>query len=205
MIRWRASYFWVAAGLILVATASAPAFPQEVERPRVEARERIERPLADDGRTDVERALAGETAAQNPEGQETVESILREQEQLLRGKRFSYDPSGRRDPFRSLYEHLAFVTKGPRPKGIAGMLVTEVDLVGTVSDNGGGDVAFFIGSDNKGYFLKVGDDVYDGTLIAVDPNSGSVTFRQQVDDPRLIKPYRDVVKQLVPLEDMANE
>ena len=85
------------------------------------------------------------------------------------------------------------------------MLVTEVDLVGTVRDNRDGDVAFFMGSDNKGYFLKLGDDVYDGTLIAVNPNSGSVTFRQQVDDPRLIKPYRDVVKQLVPLEDMANE
>ena len=193
MIRWRASFFWIAAGLILVATASAPAFPQEAEMPD-----------AADGKTAVEQALAGETA-RNAEGEETVETILREQEQLLRGKRFSYDPSNRRDPFRSLYEHLAFVSKGPRPRGIAGMLVTEVDLVGTVRDNRGGDVAFFIGSDNKGYFLKVGDDVYDGTLIAVDPSSGSVTFRQQVDDPRLIKPFRDVVKQLVPLEDMANE
>jgi hypothetical protein len=48
----------------------------------------------------------------------------------------------------------------------------------------------------------VGDEVYDGTLIAVSPTTGSVTFRQQVDDPRLIKPYRDVVKRLVPLEGM---
>jgi hypothetical protein len=33
-------------------------------------------------------------------------------------------------------------------------------------------------------------------LIAIDTRNGTVTFRQQVDDPRLIKPYRDVVKRL---------
>ena len=36
--------------------------------------------------------------------------------------------------------------------------------------------------------------------LLVDPVSGAVTFRQQVDDPRLIKPYRDVVKRLTPVE-----
>ena len=56
------------------------------------------------------------------------------------------------------------------------------------------------GSDNKGYFLRVGDLVYDGTVIAVDPRLGTLTFRQKVDDPRLIKPYRDIVKRLVPHE-----
>jgi hypothetical protein len=48
--------------------------------------------------------------------------------------------------------------------------------------------------------------VYDGSVIAIDTAAGSVTFRQQVDDPRLIKPYRDVVKRLVPQgEEKANE
>jgi len=48
--------------------------------------------------------------------------------------------------------------------------------------------------------------VYDGSVIAIDPSAGAVTFRQQVDDPRLIKPYRDVVKKLVPPgEEKANE
>jgi len=28
-----------------------------------------------------------------------------------------------------------------------------------------------------------------------------VTFRQQVEDPRQIKPYRDVVRKLVPLDE----
>ncbi len=38
-------------------------------------------------------------------------------------------------------------------------------------------------------------------MIAIDPATGSVTFRQQVDDPRQIKPYRDVVRKLVPLDE----
>ncbi len=135
---------------------------------------------------------------------ETVEKILREQEQVLSGRGFTYDPQGRRDPFQSLWERVP-VRPGPRPKGIAGMLVSEIDLVGIVRDPTGGDVAFVIGSDNKGYFLRIGDQVYDGTVIAIDPATGTVTFRQYVDDPRLIKPYRDVVKRLAPLEEMGNE
>jgi hypothetical protein len=142
----------------------------------------------------------------NKAGEATVEEILKQQEQLLSGQRFSYDPAGRRDPFRSLLEEVGLKKKGPRPKGVAGMLVTELDLVGIVKDSGGADMAFVIGSDNRGYFLKSGDEVYDGSLMGIDPRAGTATFRQQVDDPRLIKPYRDVVKRLVPLEEeKANE
>jgi len=131
------------------------------------------------------------------EGKAVVDQILKDKEDLLSGKRFSYDPGGRRDPFRSLLEQVSS-RKGPRPKGIAGMLIGEVDLVGTVRDPKG-NVAFFKGSDNKGYFLHVGDEIYDGQIMAIDPSSGTVTFRQHVDDPRQIKPYRDIVKRLTPL------
>lgn len=173
MIR-RTGWLLAAMGLILLLAASAPAFPQDDSAP-------------------------AEGDAQATGDSEAVETILREQEQLLRGQRFTYDPAGRRDPFMSLIEEVR-MSEEKRPKGIAGMLVAEVDLVGTIKDRSGGDIAFFMGSDNKGYFLRVGDEVYDGTLIAVSPTSGTVTFRQEVDDPRQIKPYRDVVKRLVPLE-----
>ena len=89
--------------------------------------------------------------------------------------------------------------------GAAGMLVGEMDLVGIVKDQGGNDMGLLIGSDNKGYFLRVGDSVFDGTVIAVDSRLGTVTFRQQVDDPRVIKPYRDVVKRLVPEDEESEE
>lgn len=174
---------WVLAvvALGIVVAASAPAFPQ------------------DPGAADPGAAQAP-PADTRSDGEKTVETILRQQEEILTGQRFSYDPSGRRDPFRSLYEDLAERKKGPRPRGVAGMLVTEVELSGIVDDAQGGNVAVFRGTDNKGYFLRIGDEVYDGTLLAIDPRSGSVTFRQQVDDPRLIKPYRDVVKRLVSVD-----
>ena len=105
-----------------------------------------------------------------------------------------------------MLEEVGLKKKGPRPKGVAGMMVTELDLVGIVKDSSGADMAFVIGSDNRGYFLKSGDEVYDGSLMGIDSRQGTATFRQQVDDPRLIKPYRDVVKRLVPLEEeKANE
>ena len=50
-----------------------------------------------------------------------------------------------------------------RPPGIEGMSLDEIDLTGIV-ENPGGDVAYFTGSDNKGYFLRVGQRVYKATM-----------------------------------------
>jgi hypothetical protein len=75
-----------------------------------------------------------------------------------------------------------------------------VDLVGIVQ-KGKGALAFFNGSDNKGYFLKVGDVLYDGKIIRIDRRTGTVVFRQDINDPRSIKPYRDVTKKLTPAEE----
>ena len=146
----------------------------------------------------VPGAVAGLPAPdEKSEGSAVVEKILKEKEDLLSGKRFVYDPAGRRDPFRSLLDQVS-AFHGPRPKGIKGMLISEAELVGTVKDPRG-DIAFFKGSDNKGYFLHVGDELYDGRIISINPETGTVTFRQQVDDPRQIKPYRDITKRVTPL------
>lgn len=183
---------WLAvAGLIAAAGLTAPARAEDAK------------PNAQAASSDASKAQA---EAQQKEGQQTVETILRQQEDLLAGRQFSYDPGGRRDPFRSLLEETAMRRKGPRPRGVAGMLVSELDLTGIVRDASGGNIAVVMGTDNKGYFLRVGDEVYDGSVIVVDASAGTVTFRQQVDDPRLIKPYRDVVKRLVAEgEEKANE
>lgn len=172
--------------LLLLVAASAPAFPQEPE------------PSAESAEAGAAADEVGDSA--------TVERILEQQEELLRGQHFSYEPQGRRDPFQSLYEVVNRPPEGQRPPGIRGMLVAELDLDGIVKDGTGGDIAFFKGSDNKGYFLRVGDGVYDATLIAIDTRKGVVTFRQKVDDPRMIKPYRDVVMRLAPgNEERMNE
>ncbi|HEX5044075.1 MAG TPA: hypothetical protein VFV75_14295 [Candidatus Polarisedimenticolaceae bacterium] len=212
----RLGWILVVAGLTAIAAVSAPAFPagkDMVNRAKDAAAAAGSGTAARAGATAAAPAPAAKSPASGAPadpaikaGEATVEEILKQQEQLLSGQRFSYDPAGRRDPFRSLLEEVAVKKKGPRPKGVAGMLVTELDLVGIVKDSGGADMAFVIGSDNRGYFLKSGDEVYDGSLMGIDPRAGTATFRQQVDDPRLIKPYRDVVKRLVPLEEeKANE
>lgn len=176
---------WLAtvAALILVASFSAPAFPLTQEDPDAAA-------------APEDLPVQQDDAA--------VQEILRQQEELLRGQRFAYDPENRRDPFRSLVENVPRSGDKPRPPGVAGMLVGEIDLTGIVRDDAGGSMAFFVGSDNKGYFLHVGERVYDATLFSIDGDKGEVVFRQEVDDPRQIKPYRDVVRRLLPLDEESN-
>ena len=139
-------------------------------------------------------------AAKTPQDTETINRIMQDNEAMLSGRGFTYDPAGRRDPFRSLVDAMNSIGKGPRPRGIAGMLISEVDLVGIVQ-KGKSHIAFFNGSDNKGYFLKVGDTLYDGKIIRIDRNTGTVVFRQDINDPRSIKPYRDVSKRLTTAEE----
>ena len=125
----------------------------------------------------------------------TIDLIREEREAVLTGTHFTYDQAGRRDPFRSLVENVRIKGEGERPEGIEGMLITEVDLVGIISSPRG-QIAFMHGSDNRGYFMRKGDDLYDGRIVDIDRSAGRVTFRQRVDDPREIKPYRDIIKKL---------
>jgi Tfp pilus assembly protein PilP len=156
----------------------------------------------------VPRVLADDPAANAPaagtapagQDAETINKIMQDNEAMLSGRGFTYDPAGRRDPFRSLVDAANTAGKGPRPRGIAGMLISEVDLVGIVQ-KGKGALAFFNGSDNKGYFLRVGDTLYDGKITRIDRRTGTVVFRQDINDPRSIKPYRDVTKRLTTAEE----
>lgn len=125
----------------------------------------------------------------------TIDRIRQEGEAVMMGIHWSYDPAGRRDPFRSLVERVVIKGEGERPDGIEGMLISEVDLVGIITSPRG-DLAFLNGSDNRGYFLYVGDGLYDGLVQDIDRASGRVVFRQRVEDPREIKPYRKVIKRL---------
>ena len=138
-------------------------------------------------------AAPGEQGSGASGGSDTINRIKQGNEAMLSGRGFTYDPAGRRDPFRSLVDALNSQVKGPRPRCIP-------DLVGIVQ-KGKGYIAFFNGSDNKGYFLRVGDAVYDGKIIRIDRRTGSVVFRQDVNDPRSIKPYRDVTKRLTTAEE----
>jgi hypothetical protein len=99
-----------------------------------------------------------------------------------------------RDPFRSLREPKV-EDEGPRPEGPPGMLIEEIDVVGVLSGPRGAMV-LILGSDGLGYSLTEGAPLYDGVTLRINPDEGLVVFRQNVNDPNRIKPYRDIERRL---------
>ncbi len=123
-----------------------------------------------------------------------IEQILRGEERVFKGEKFSYDPAGRRDPFRSLLEGMQEEERpGQRPPGLAGMMIEELKLEGIVQTSAG-ILAFVQGRDNLSYILRPGTELYNGSVKEIDPDK--VVFRQQVNDPKALKPYREVVREI---------
>ncbi len=121
------------------------------------------------------------------------ENLIEQEESALAGRAFSYDPAGRRDPFRSLLVRAEKGGAGQRPPGIAGIAIDDVLLQG-IWKTRAGFVAQIRGTDNKSYLLRSGDQLYDGEVLKISPNE--VTFRQNLNDPQSVKPFRDITKQL---------
>lgn len=122
-----------------------------------------------------------------------VERILRGEEAVDAGVTFTYDPAGRRDPFRSLLGARLREELEQRPAGLRGMGVEEIRLQGLVRLPEG-FVAMVQGTDNMSYMLRPGTVLWDGTVERVEHDK--VVFRLQVADPRSLRPYREVVRTL---------
>ncbi|MEP0775228.1 MAG: hypothetical protein HRF46_12785 [Acidobacteriota bacterium] len=144
--------------------------------------------------------VAAVAAAQAPAGPQdqpidtsTVERILRGEEAADAGGAFSYDPAGRRDPFRSLLAGRQREDLGDRPPGLRGMAVDEIKLQG-IMRLPDGYVAMIQGTDNTSYLLQAGAVLWDGTVERIEP--GRVIFKVQVADPQSLRPYREVVRTL---------
>lgn len=125
-----------------------------------------------------------------------IDEILEGEEEVLSGGGgFSYDPGNRRDPFKSLLVGTENVTfRGPRPEGIPGLLIDEIDLLG-IWRTPRGYVAQ-VKASNKSYLLREGDQLFDGDVLGIQKDE--VIFKQQVQDPTALKPFREVVKSLNP-------
>ncbi|HMF07519.1 MAG TPA: hypothetical protein VKJ00_00205 [Thermoanaerobaculia bacterium] len=121
------------------------------------------------------------------------QTLLEEDELANAGRAYTYDPAGRRDPFRSLLVRSENRAGGARPPGIAGIAVDDVIIQG-IWKTKAGYLAQIRGTDNKSYLLKPGDLLYDGEVTRIGPNE--VSFRQNLNDPQSVKPFRDVTKQL---------
>jgi type IV pilus assembly protein PilP len=131
----------------------------------------------------------GAAAAPKAEEQPAPETV----EDPTNGRGYTYDPAGRRDPFRSLLVRNDSKQPGARPPGIAGIGVDDITLQG-IWKTRSGYVAQIRGTDNKSYLLRAGDLLWDGEVTRVGPNE--VGFRQNLNDPQSVKPFRDVTKQL---------
>jgi hypothetical protein len=124
-----------------------------------------------------------------------IDAILEGEEAVLEGLVTSYDPGNRRDPFRSLIgigprAHL----RGPRPPGTAGFLIDEISVKGIFKTSQGYVVHISVQNQKKSFLLREGDPVYDGDVLRIEKRR--VVFRQIVNDPTVIKPFREVVKRL---------
>jgi Tfp pilus assembly protein PilP len=118
--------------------------------------------------------------------------MIEQEEAALSGRAYTYDPAGRRDPFRSLLVREDRAA-GARPPGVAGMSIDEVVIHG-IWKTRNGYVAQVRATDNKSYLVRAGDLLYDGEVPRVGPNE--VVFRQNINDPQSVKPFREVTKQL---------
>ncbi|MEM7481299.1 MAG: hypothetical protein AAF481_09010 [Acidobacteriota bacterium] len=128
---------------------------------------------------------------------DAINAILEEDQEVFEGRGFTYDPRGRRDPFKSLLAARDQPElRGARPDGVPGLLIDELDLTG-VFRTGGRWVAQVQAADkDRGYLLYEGDQLYDGDVVSIDRDE--VVFRQIVRDQTALKPFREVAKKLNP-------
>jgi Tfp pilus assembly protein PilP len=121
------------------------------------------------------------------------QALIDQEEEALSGRAYSYDPAGRRDPFRSLLVRPEDRARGERPPGVAGMSIDDVVIHG-IWRTRSGFIAQVRAVDNKSYLVRAGDLLYDGEVTRVGPNE--VVFRQNINDPQSVKPFRELTKQL---------
>lgn len=126
-----------------------------------------------------------------------IDQILEGEEEVLSGNGFTYDPGNRRDPFKSLLvEQQPREFRGPRPDGIPGLLIDEIDLTGVWRTSKGFVAQVVASNQKKTFLLKEGDQLYDGDVVSI--NKKEIVFKQIVQDPTALKPFREVVKSLNP-------
>ena len=133
------------------------------------------------------------TPAPAPGGLNSPGEALLQDEAALTGRTYSYDPAGRRDPFRSLLVRPEDRARGDRPLGVPGMSIDDIAIYG-IWKTRSGYIAQVRATDNKSYLIRAGDLLYDGEVTRVGPNE--VVFRQNINDPQSVKPFREVTKQL---------
>ena len=150
-----------------------------------------------EGEMEAEAASEAISYTQEEDKTKAVDEILEGDVEMMAGEGYFYDPGNRRDPFKSLLLARERVeVSGPRPEGIPGLLIDEIDLTGVYLTPDGPVAQVASADQDKSYLLRVGDQLYDGDVISI--TASEAVFKQIVDDPTALKPFREVVKELNP-------
>jgi hypothetical protein len=135
-----------------------------------------------------------------PAPEQDVDALLDElldEDAELAGDEPSYDPGERRDPFKSLLVvRQGPQVRGPRPEGVPGLLIDEIDLTGIFVTAEGPVAQVQSTQEEQSHLIREGDQLYDGDVVSI--SGTEVVFKQIVDDPTAVKPFREVVKKLNP-------
>lgn len=129
-----------------------------------------------------------------------IDEILQGEEEIFGSiEGYTYDPGERRDPFRSLLVSAEEAgLPGQRPEGVPGLLIDEVNLIGIWRTPRGYVAQVQAADKQKSYALHEGVRLFDGEVVTIE--ASEVVFRQKVEDPTALKPFRERVKVLNPEE-----
>ncbi|MEM8963729.1 MAG: hypothetical protein AAGD38_19760 [Acidobacteriota bacterium] len=131
---------------------------------------------------------------------ENIDELLAQDEELISGADpvATYDPGTRRDPFRSLVQSAgrSAAVEQNRPDGIAGLLIDEIEIEGVFITENGPVAQIGATSDQTSYLIRPGDQLWDGDVVSI--SIDEITFKQTINDPTALKPFREVVKRLNP-------
>jgi Tfp pilus assembly protein PilP len=176
MIRQRRGFWlWILVPLLLIVTAPAGA-QEETQSDQID-----ESFLEAESRPEIEEYLEGDM-------------------EVLAGEGTTYDPGDRRDPFLSLaMARESRDNRGPRPEGIPGLMIDDIEVTGIFMTAQGAVAQVRVSDKRQSYLLREGDQLYDGDVTSI--SFEEVVFKQILEDPSALKPFRPVVKELRPQGD----
>jgi Tfp pilus assembly protein PilP len=111
---------------------------------------------------------------------------------------YDYKPAGRRDPFISLVRRTTEASGRSamsRPTGLGGLSIEQIRMTGVVKGRHGFS-AIVKGVDNRTYYIKAGDELYDGKVRAV--TAEAMFLIQNVNDPLSAAKTREIKRLLRP-------
>jgi hypothetical protein len=137
-----------------------------------------------------------EESAETATDFQAIDELLALDEEVLSDPgTYSYDPGARRDPFRSLLARRTQEDEQEeRPEGPAGMLIDEIQLQGVFILPEGPVAQIQSSTKETSFLLRPGDQLWDGDVVRI--TLDEVVFKQSVNDPTALKPFREVVKRL---------